>query len=49
MNPAIVIVFTGAFGSGCTTAAKHCRDTRGFKFCLFLRYSYNAAAMKETS
>jgi deoxycytidylate deaminase len=27
----IVFGFTGAFGSGCTTAAKHLRDERGFK------------------
>src|SRR5689334_6712536 len=25
-----VVGFTGAFGSGCTTAAKHVRDTFGF-------------------
>jgi dephospho-CoA kinase len=25
-----VIAFTGAFGSGCTTAAKHLRDERQF-------------------
>jgi deoxycytidylate deaminase/dephospho-CoA kinase len=28
----IVIAFTGAFGSGCTEAAKHLRDERGFKY-----------------
>jgi deoxycytidylate deaminase/dephospho-CoA kinase len=27
-----VIAFTGPFGSGCTTAAKHIRDERHFKF-----------------
>lgn len=26
----IIVGLTGAFGSGCTTAAKHLRDTRGF-------------------
>ncbi len=29
---AIVIAFTGAFGSGCTESAKHLRDERGFKY-----------------
>lgn len=28
----IVVAFTGAFGSGCTEAAKQLRDERGFKF-----------------
>jgi deoxycytidylate deaminase/dephospho-CoA kinase len=28
----IVIGFTGAFGSGCTEAAKHLRDERGFRY-----------------
>lgn len=29
-SPHIIIGLTGAFGSGCTTAAKHLRDTRHF-------------------
>ena len=29
---AVVVGFTGAFGSGCTEAAKHLRDERRFKF-----------------
>lgn len=29
---AIVIAFTGAFGSGCTESAKHLRDERRFKY-----------------
>lgn len=28
----VAIGFTGAFGSGCTTAAKHLRDVRGFTY-----------------
>lgn len=28
----MVVAFTGAFGSGCTEAAKHLRDERGFKY-----------------
>ena len=28
--PRTIIGLTGAFGSGCTTAAKHLRDSRGF-------------------
>jgi deoxycytidylate deaminase/dephospho-CoA kinase len=30
LSPQIIVGLTGAFGSGCTTAAKHLRDTRGF-------------------
>lgn len=42
----VVIGFTGAFGSGCTTAAKHLRDERGFKF-LALSSSLRALWSKE--
>jgi deoxycytidylate deaminase len=31
-SDAIVVGFTGAFGSGCTTAAKYLRDERSFKY-----------------
>lgn len=34
----VVIGFTGAFGSGCTTAAKHLRDTRNFHYILLSDY-----------
>ena len=42
----IVIGFTGAFGSGCTTAAKHLRDERGFRF-LALSTSLRSLWSKE--
>ena len=43
---AIVIGFTGAFGSGCTEAAKHLRDERAFRF-LPLSASLRALWTKE--
>jgi deoxycytidylate deaminase len=30
LSPRTIVGLTGAFGSGCTTAAKHLRDSRGF-------------------
>ena len=34
IQPKIVVAFTGAFGSGCTTGTKHLRDTKNFRYVL---------------
>jgi deoxycytidylate deaminase/dephospho-CoA kinase len=34
IQPKVVVAFTGAFGSGCTTGTKHLRDTKKFRYVL---------------